>query len=156
MSDDDDNDDNEMRFILFKIWCHGQSIAPPILGILCFFSDSLSTLASIIILVLLTVWPVVSWRAMQRPSFHQIMYGGLCIELIYSYILSVTPARNTSTIELLTFIATVLLMIETLAYLLVMWWNKSWFMPPSSREEGTPSNLILTTDDSFIYRYNVV
>lgn len=151
----DENEDNEMRFILFKVWCHGQSIAPPILAILCFFSESLSTLASIIILILLTIWPVLSWRAMQRPSFHQIIYGGICVELIYSYILSVIPARNASSIDLLTFIATILLMIETLAYLLVIWWHKKWFMP-AAHEEGTPSNLILTTDDSFIYRYDIV
>jgi hypothetical protein len=145
-------DDNEMRFLLFKVWCHGQSLAPPLLGVLCFFSSSLSTLEAVCIMILLTVWPVVSWKAMQRPNFHRVVVGGLVVELIYSYILVVTPARNASTVELLLFIATVLLMVETFAYLLVMFWNRAWFMQSSSPS----SRLMVTTDDGFIDRYQVV
>jgi hypothetical protein len=78
--------------------------------------------------------------------------GGLVVELIYSYILVVTPARNASTVELLLFIATVLLIVETFAYLLVMFWNRAWFMQSSSPS----SRLMVTTDDGFIDRYQVV
>ena len=135
------DDDDDTRFILFKVWCHGQSIAPPILGILCFFSNEMSTLESVITMMFLSIWPVFSWKAMQHHSFSQIILGGLFVECIYSYILAVTPLRNGSTLSLLTFIAASLLMVETAAYLVVMWWNKSWFL-----RERESSQAILSED----------
>jgi hypothetical protein len=145
-------DDNETRFLLYKVWCHGQSLAPPLLGVLCFFSSSISTLEAVSVMILLSIWPVVSWNAMQRPNLHRVVVGGLVVELIYSYILAVTPARNASTFELLLFIATVLLMVETFAYLLVMFWNRAWFIQSSS----PLSRMMVTTDDGFIDRIQVV
>mmetsp|Transcript_18823 Transcript_18823/g.34051 ORF Transcript_18823/g.34051 Transcript_18823/m.34051 type:complete len:150 (-) Transcript_18823:341-790(-) len=145
-------DDNETRFLLYKVWCHGQSLAPPLLGVLCFFSSSISTLEAVSVMILLSIWPVVSWKAMQRPNLHRVVVGGLVVELIYSYILAVTPARNASTFELLLFIATVLLMVETFAYLLVMFWNRAWFIQSLS----PLSRMMVTTDDGFIDRIQVV
>ena len=62
-----------------------------------------------------------------------------------------------STIELLLFIATILLMVETFAYLLVVFWNRA---RSRDRRRGTrgasSSRMIPTTDDGFISRYQVV
>lgn len=136
-------DDDDTRFILYKIWCHGQSVAPPILGILCFFSSNLSTLDSFIIMTFLSIWPLFSFRAMQNKAFTQIIFGGLFVECIYSFILVKSPIKNGSGLSLLVFIAAALLMIETAAYLVVMWWNRAWF---SSIREGETSQAILRPD----------
>lgn len=139
-----EDEDDDTRFLLYKIWCHGQSIAPPILGILSCFSKQPSTVESIFIMVLLSIWPVVSWKAMQAQStlsFRCIVIGGLLVECIYTYILIKTPLRNGTAIGMLIFIATALLMVETLAYLVVMWWNRTWFNQQS--ESGESSRRIL-------------
>lgn len=122
-------DDEDTKFTLLKIWCHGQSVAPPILGIMCLVSRA-NVLESILIMVLLLAWPMFSWRAMQRPSFSsfaRICCGGLLVQVLYGYIMMTTPLRQ-SGFSLLVFIMTALLAIETVAYLVVVWCHRVWFI----------------------------
>jgi hypothetical protein len=123
------DDDEDTKYILFKIWCHGQSVAPPILGLLCLFSRT-NVLESVVIMICLLVWPMVSWRAIQCPSsnsFVSIICGGLLVQVLYGYILMTTPLHKGG-FSLLVFITAVLLAIETCAYLVVMWCHRGWFV----------------------------
>jgi len=74
------------------------------------------------------------------------MIGGVCVECIYSFILVVTPVRNTSTVSLATFIVAALLVVETAVYLFVLWWNRKWFM----RREESPSQGAVRDDGSTV------
>jgi hypothetical protein len=121
------DDDEDTKFILLKIWCHGQSVAPPILGLMCLFSRT-SVLESVLIMIFLSAWPIVSWRA-QRPSsdsFACLFCGGLFVQILYCYILMTTPLHKGG-LSLLVFITAALLAIETFAYLVVIWCYRGWF-----------------------------
>jgi hypothetical protein len=123
------DDDEDTKFILLKIWCHGQSVAPPILGLLCLFSRT-NVFESALIMIFLLVWPMVSWRAMQRPSsesFASIFCGGLLVQVLYGYIIMTTPLHKGG-FSPLVFIAAALLAIETFAYLVVTWCHRGWFV----------------------------
>lgn len=123
-------DDAETRSLLLHIWCHGQSVAPPVLAILNLVAGDTLLPVSLFILLLLAVWPIVSYQAMQRPSessFARICLGGLLVESVYIYILTSTPV-NQGGLSLVVFIFAALLAVETIAYLIVMWWNRTWFL----------------------------
>ena len=68
---DEDEDTTDTKLLLQKAWCHGQSVAPPLIGGMAVFSSSSpgknqSWFQSALILAIVTSWPIVSWRSMQR------------------------------------------------------------------------------------------
>mmetsp|Transcript_9469 Transcript_9469/g.15717 ORF Transcript_9469/g.15717 Transcript_9469/m.15717 type:complete len:164 (-) Transcript_9469:63-554(-) len=140
----DDDDDDTAKILLQKAWCHGQSIAPPLLGGLAvFFSNDVnqSLFDSVIILAIVISWPIISWRAMQHPSaisLRRILIGGAIMLALYAYLFGAIIKLHTGggiPILLLVFLS--LMMMETIAYLAVVWYHRPWFeRGPRCRAEG--------------------
>ncbi len=144
--DHDDDDDqwisipsehDDTKILLQKAWCHGQSIAPPILGGLVVFVsrhvDNPSWFESALILVIVVSWPVVSWRAMQHPSsLRRILVGGAVILALYAYMLGMilhwhSDGISSSGVKILLLVFLSLMVVETIAYLAVVWYHRPWF-----------------------------
>ena len=143
--DDDDDQwitipsDDDTKILLQKAWCHGQSIAPPILGGLVVFvsryNDNPNRLISALILALVMSWPAVSWRAMQHPSsrsLRRILVGGAVILALYVYMLGMilhwhSDESSSSGVKILLLVFLSLMVVETIAYLAVVWYHRPWF-----------------------------
>ena len=139
--DVDDDDDDDTRLLVQKAWCHGQSIAPPLLGGVVLFSSSTpSWFESAMILTIVVSWPVVSWRSMRHPSpssLRRILIGGAVLLSMYAYLLGTMAlhSRDTSAagVRILLMVFTSLMIVETMAYLAVVWYHRTWFERGSVR-----------------------
>ena len=135
-----DDDDDDTRLLVQKAWCHGQSIAPPLLGGVVLFSSSTpSWFESAMILTIVVSWPVVSWRSMQHPSpssLRRILIGGAVLLGMYAYLLGTMALHSSDAsvgVRILLMVFTSLMIVETMAYLAVVWYHRSWFERGSVR-----------------------
>lgn len=167
------DDEEEQIYILQKIWCHGQSIMPIIIAICYIYelvhdSNSSSsssedeeekneeatstipiTMMKYIAPLLLSIWPILSWREIHvrkttgsyyYQSYNFLRIGGILILMIYSMIVitAISPKKKNNTdnkssqstigaISLLLTIFSILAFIETIAFLLVVTYYKKLF-----------------------------
>jgi len=160
-------EDDDTKILLQKAWCHGQSIAPPLLGGLVVFvrpsnsttsGHSASWIESIIILTIVMSWPVLSWRSMQHPSprsLRRIVGGGAVMLGLYVHILlrTMLPSHPKDDegangegggggggVRILLLVFTSLMMVETMAYLAVVGYHRAWFEQASCR--GTEGEVL--------------
>ena len=146
---DDNDDDADTKLLIQKAWCHGQSIAPPLLGGIRIFSYNPSWFESVVILTIVTSWPIVSWRSMQRPtpsSFRRIWMGGVVLLSMYAFLLGsmvLQPGDASPGMRILLVVFTSLMIVETMAYLAVVWYHRSWFERGLVRHGGAEGEAIL-------------
>ena len=110
--------DDDTKILLQKAWCHGQSIAPPILGGLVVFisghNDNPSWFASVPVLAIVMSWPVVSLR--------RILVGGAVLLALYAYMLGTilhwhSDGQSSSGVAVIFLVFLSLMVVETIAYL---------------------------------------
>ena len=117
------------HLLMKKTWCHGQVIAAAqgigyaYWGL--FAPDLDAGLRVVLVLgaLLLPTWSVISWRAMKgRTLFHaRVILGFGVVNLVfYSAVLAIAATDLASNERLIIFIFTLLQMVETSAYLLVV------------------------------------
>ena len=148
---DDHDHDDDTKLLIQKAWCHGQSIAPPLLGGMAVFTSSpkhQSWFESVVILTIVTSWPIVSWRSMQRPSsssLRRIWIGGVVLLSMYANLLgsmALQPGDASTGMRILLMVFIALMIVETMAYLAVVWYHRSWFERGLVRHGGAEGEAI--------------
>mmetsp|Transcript_21284 Transcript_21284/g.50330 ORF Transcript_21284/g.50330 Transcript_21284/m.50330 type:complete len:159 (+) Transcript_21284:168-644(+) len=139
-------DDEDRPFFLRKIWCHGQSVLPPIIAI-CFSAyafreeeDPPPRGVAIVVSILLCAWPFVSWMAVtegstssssssSRKNHYRLLRGGGALVLaVYICIVATTISRTSHRgLGLLLIVFSSLAAIETVAFLAVVTCMRSLF-----------------------------
>lgn len=143
----DSDDDTTVQLLLQKAWCHGQSIAPPLLGgvVVVSSNNNQSWFQSVVILAVTMSWPIVSWRSMQRPSpssLRRIWIGGMVLLSMYAYLLgnmALNSEGKNAGVRILLLVFIALMIVETMAYLAVVGCHRVWFERGPARygeEEG--------------------
>ena len=123
-------DEADKKFLLKKLWCHGQLLSP-IAGITITVWSILEInnlliiefIYCIIAIVILPIWSFCSWRSMngKSPKASLLLKCGIILLLYYIGIIIITAKYlSLSTFTLCLFIFMILLLIETSAYLIMV------------------------------------
>lgn len=124
-------DPTDVRLLLKKLWCHGQLVAPLQGAAYAWWAIEASSseiLDSERVLLwisagVLPFWSYVSWRQMHSSSAHAasiILSFGLFMELLHTAVVVLAAHNLSSAMNLIVFIITLLHVIETAAYLLMI------------------------------------
>jgi len=139
-------DESTKRLLVKKIWCHGQAIAP-FQGFACGYwavAEPESPLPQRMLLflaaIVLPIWAVVSWRAVHGRSLNYwkiICSFGLFIEVVHTSVVIVAVQQGLKeSLHLLTFIFSVLHIVETAAYLTVTTFLRDSFILDTGAQKG--------------------
>lgn len=123
-------DEKDKKFLLKKLWCHGQLLSPIMGIIMTVWSilefDNLLVIEfiyCIIAIILLPIWSISSWRSMngKSPKASVLIKIGIFLLCYYIGIIIITAKySSSSTFTLGLLIFTILMLIETSAYLIMV------------------------------------
>ena len=122
----------DVRFLLKKLWCHGQLVAPIQACLYAYWAVTATDAQvldseRVLLLVsasILPIWGYVSWTRMKQHGIRpvRVILGlGILMEIIHICVVIVASQRLQDTANLILFIVTILHVIETFMYLLAIY-----------------------------------
>ena len=122
----------DVRFLLKKLWCHGQLVAPVQAGAYSYWAvaatDAQVLFAERVLLIVsaavLPLWSYVSWTRMKRQGLHAvhtILWLGGFIEVLHTVVCVVAAQKLDNLANKVIFIVTLLHVVETFMYLFAVY-----------------------------------
>lgn len=139
-------DDETKQIIIQKTWCHGQAVCP-IYGliILWWYFESESRPTFLVLAGLfLPYWCYLSYRSIfVQFDYRTILLGGILAEVSHAIVFCVALQELRDTMHMVMFITSILLFIETAAFLGVV----TAFQPRVRGLSPSPVELLSSTRD---------
>lgn len=111
------------KIIIQKTWCHGQAICP-VYGLVIlwwFVKNEFQPKSLIFAGLFLPYWCYLSYRSIfVNFDYRTILVGGLLAEVSHAIVFSVALRHLEKTMQMILFVASILLFFETAAFLLVV------------------------------------